>query len=245
MAFVNSYGDAARAESYAKLGFTGTYYLAYRDLPALLEEHAGGRRALDFGCGTGRSTRFLRECGFDTTGLDISEEMVRLARQADPGGDYLVVQGDDFGRLEAGTVDVVLAAFTFDNIPPARKPPLLEGLRRLLTPGGRILVLVSSPEIYTHEWASFSTLPFPGNRTARPGDLVYTVIKGVGDERPVEDFFADDATYRALFVEVGLGVLAECRPLATGEEPFAWVSETTVPPWVIYVLAPGVDSRHS
>ncbi|HEX9106277.1 MAG TPA: class I SAM-dependent methyltransferase, partial [Longimicrobiales bacterium] len=237
MTFLNSYGDAARAEAYARLGFTGTYYLAYRDIPRLLQEHVGGRRALDFGCGTGRSTRFLRDLGFRVTGIDISADMVRQAREIDPAGDYRVVQGDDFGGVETGSVDAILAAFTFDNVPPARKPPLLRGLRALLRPHGRLLVLVSSPEIYTHEWASFSTQPFPGNRSARPGDLVYTVITGVGDDRPVEDFFVDDATYRALFREADLEIAAECRPLATGEEPFEWVTETEIAPWVIYVLA--------
>ena len=236
MTFVNSYGDAERAAAYARLDFTGTYYLAYRDIPRLLEEHVAGRRALDFGCGTGRSTRFLRDLGFQVTGIDISADMVRQAREIDPEGDYRVVQGDDFGGVEPGTVDAILAAFTFDNIPPARKPPLLAGLRALLSPKGRLLVLVSSPEIYTHEWASFSTLPFPGNWHARPGDLVYTVITGIGDDRPVEDFFMDDASYRAVFAAAGLEPVAECRPRATGAEPFEWVSETEVAPWVIYVL---------
>jgi len=243
MTFVNSYGDAERAAAYARLDFTGTYYLAYRDIPLLLQEHAAGRRALDFGCGTGRSTRFMHDLGFQVTGIDISADMVRQAREVDPTGDYRLVQDDDFGGVEAGSVDAILAAFTFDNIPPARKPPLLSGLRRLLRPAGRILVLVSSPEIYTHEWASFSTRPFPGNWHARPGDLVYTVITGIGDDRPIEDFFMDDESYRAAFAAAGLEVAAECHPLATGEEPFEWVTETESAPWVIYVLRAGEVTR--
>ena len=61
--FRNVYEDAGRAEAYSRLEFPGTYFLAYRDLPALLGRHVGGRRALDFGCGAGRSTRFLRRLG--------------------------------------------------------------------------------------------------------------------------------------------------------------------------------------
>ncbi|MBD3299394.1 MAG: hypothetical protein GF341_12105, partial [candidate division Zixibacteria bacterium] len=64
-AFDNVYADDQRAESYAKLEFPGTYYLAYRDIPELLKTHVTGRKALDFGCGTGRSTRFLKALGFD------------------------------------------------------------------------------------------------------------------------------------------------------------------------------------
>ena len=81
MTFRNVYEDDVRAESYAHLGFPGTYFLAYRDVPAVLQRHAQGRRAVDFGCGTGRSTRFLREHGFDVLGVDISPQMIALARQ--------------------------------------------------------------------------------------------------------------------------------------------------------------------
>ena len=65
MGLFNSYEDAKRAETYAKLEFPGTYYLAYRDLPGIIFDHVKGRKALDFGCGTGRSTRFLQKIGFD------------------------------------------------------------------------------------------------------------------------------------------------------------------------------------
>ena len=51
MPFFNVYDDAQRAEAYSKLEFPGTYYLAYRDLPAIIAEHVTGPAALDFGCG--------------------------------------------------------------------------------------------------------------------------------------------------------------------------------------------------
>jgi SAM-dependent methyltransferase len=83
MGFSNSYEDAKRAEAYAKLEFPGTYYLAYRDLPEIIFEHVKGRKAIDFGCGTGRSTKFLQKLGFEV-GVDIAEDMLKKARQIDP-----------------------------------------------------------------------------------------------------------------------------------------------------------------
>lgn len=74
--FLNVYGDAERAKAYADPGFPGTYYLGFRDLPGLVERHVQGTMALDFGCGTGRSTRFLRSLGFDVVGVDISQPML-------------------------------------------------------------------------------------------------------------------------------------------------------------------------
>lgn len=61
MDFHNCYQDVTRADAYATLEFKNTYYLAYRDLPAIFQEHVHGSKAIDFGCGTGRSTRFLRQ----------------------------------------------------------------------------------------------------------------------------------------------------------------------------------------
>jgi len=59
MEFQNVYEDEQRAASYARLEYPGTYYLAYRDLPKIISTHVKGRKAIDFGCGAGRSTRFL------------------------------------------------------------------------------------------------------------------------------------------------------------------------------------------
>jgi hypothetical protein len=47
--------------------------------------------------------------------------------------------------------------------------------------------------------------------------------------------------YLSLFAAAQLDVVDTVRPLGRPEEPYAWISETSVPPWVIYVLAPGAS----
>ena len=234
--FGNVYEDAERAQAYAQLEFPGTYYLAFRDLPELLREHVHGTRALDFGCGTGRSSRFLESLGFTTTGVDISAPMLEEARRRAPQGDYRLVTAHSIGEL-ADRFDLVLAAFTFDNIPTnAAKLGALTALRALLTPRGSVILIVSSPAIYLHEWASFSTRDFPENRCARDGDLVRTIMLDVPDRRPIDDVLCSDRQYRELFAKSGFAVKEMIQPLATGSEPIAWVSETHTAPWSIYVL---------
>ena len=103
--FSNVYEDERRAASYSDLGFPGTYYLAYRDIPEIVERHVGGLRALDFGCGTGRSTRFLRELGFDVIGVDISASMLERARELDSEGDYRLVPDGALPGLELASFD--------------------------------------------------------------------------------------------------------------------------------------------
>lgn len=239
--FSNVYEDKARAEAYAKLEFPATYYLAYRDLPAIIGESVRGTQALDFGCGTGRSTRFLRQLGFDRpVGIDIAANMIAQARERDPQGDYRLVPDGDLGELAPGSYDLVLSVFIFDNIPTmAKKVALFRSLKQLLKAGGRIVSLVSSPEIYVNEWASFSTKDYPENRRARSGDTVRIVMLDVADKRPVEDILWTDEAYRQVYEQAGLAVSRADRPLADRSEPYPWVSETTIAPWVIYVLAPG------
>ncbi len=238
MAFVNVYEDSARAEAYSKLDCGNTYYLAYRDLPEIAGKYVQGRAALDFGCGTGRSSRFLRRLGFEVTGIDISEDMLHKARQTDPGGDYRLVADGDLGPLASG-YDLALSAFTFDNIPADDKLSLFKQLARLLKPQGVLVNLVSSPEIYWHEWASFSTRDYAvDNRKAKSGDTVLIVTTDFEDRRPCADVLCPDDVYKSLYAHAGLEVVETRRPLATGREPYDWISETTIAPWVVWVLRP-------
>lgn len=233
----NSYDDVTRAQAYARLDFPGTYYLAFRDLPDIIAANVTGRRGLDFGCGAGRSAAFLRRLGFEVTGVDISPSMIELARKADPSGRYQLIEDGDFGGLPAGDFDLILAAFAFDNIPDVSgRVRVLSGLRELLRPGGRIIVLGSTAELYTHEWASFTTRQFAGNRTARSGDAVQIVIKDVADQRPVTDYLWSHEDYLRLFSAAELEVLDCRRPLGRQDEPQRWEAELTTAPWVIYVL---------
>ena len=237
MQFFNVYEDVKRAEAYAKLEFPGTYYLAYRDLPGIISEHVKGRNALDFGCGTGRSTRFLQKYGFDTTGVDIAADMIKKAKEMDPDGDYRLIQDGDFSSFKKNAYDLVLSVFTFDNIPVMEnKVKILREMGRLLDSEGRIVNLVSSPEIYTHEWASFSTKDFPGNKQAKSGDIVKIIQTDIEDKRPVEDVICSNEDYLDIFKRAGLELVETYRPLALENEPYQWVNETRIPPWVIYVL---------
>ncbi|MEJ2502625.1 MAG: methyltransferase domain-containing protein [Gemmatimonadota bacterium] len=246
----NTYEDPERAASYATLGYPGTYWLAFRDLPSLIERHVSGRRrALDFGCGAGRSTRFLQGLGFDVVGVDVSRSMLERARARDPEGRYVLV-ADGPGRpddeapggladvVAPGSLSLVLCAYPFDNIPGREKRAgILGSLARLLEPDGRVIVLASSPELYRHEWLSFTTAAFPENRRAGSGDPVRIVMKDVPDARPVPDYLWTDDDYRSMAAAAGLRVLETSRPLGRDDEPFDWVTETAVAPWVIHVMA--------
>ncbi len=207
------------------------------DLPSIITEYVSGKNALDFGCGTGRSTRFLKTLGFTTIGIDISEEMITIARRLDPTGTYHHIRDGDFSRLQKSSFDLILSSFTFDNIPTMEhKIRLFTGLTTLLRPKGTIINLVYSPEIYTHEWASFTTKDFPDNAKAKTGDVVRIITIDIPDQRPCKDIFITEEDYATVYDKAHLTIIKKYKPLATGKEPYHWVNETQIAPWTIYVL---------
>jgi ubiquinone/menaquinone biosynthesis C-methylase UbiE len=236
MGFSNSYEDETRAKAYATLEFHNDYYLAFRDLPGILRKYVKGKKALDFGCGTGRSTRFLKKHGFSIIGVDISTEMISIAKTLDPTGEYYVLKDGDCSQFSPESFDLILSTFTFDNIPQEKKVILFSKLTALLNMDGTLVNLVSSPEMYTNEWASFTTKDFPENKHAKTGDIVKIITTEFVDKRPCDDIFCTDEEYKKIYLKVGLQIRLIAKPLAIGTEPYQWVNETIIAPWTIYVL---------
>ena len=237
MLFVNAYEDELCSESYSQIKFPGCYYLAYRDLPELIFKYVKKGKAVDFGCGAGRSTRFLKRIGFDAVGIDISENMIKKAKKLDPSGKYQLINDGDFPPLPQNNFDLVLSVFTFDNIPGEdRRVSLFTGLGNLLNDNGILVSLDSTPEMYVNEWTSFSTIDFPENKNAKSGDRVKIINTEMKDRRPVEDIYYTDADYKKCFDKAGLELMLSHKVFGKETEPFNWINETQIAPWIIYVL---------
>src|SRR5216683_5778127 len=67
-----------------------------------------GLRTLDLGCGEGRVSRDLGARGHTVTGLDASASLLRLARQADPDGCYVLADAS-FLPFAPEAFDLVVA----------------------------------------------------------------------------------------------------------------------------------------
>lgn len=67
------------------------YEKQYALFEGLIRKHEC-RRVLEIGCGSGNLCPFFVEAGYDYTGLDLAEEMLAIAREMYPGGEF--VQGD-------------------------------------------------------------------------------------------------------------------------------------------------------
>jgi SAM-dependent methyltransferase len=130
----------AAADQYAATPSTAAQYFATAFPP--------GRRVLDIGCGSGRDLHALLAAGYDAHGVDASEEMLREA-----AGRYPELKGrlhkdalpaletvPDVGGDGKTGLDGLLCWAVLMHLPEEQLFDVVFNLRRVLKPGGRLLV---------------------------------------------------------------------------------------------------------
>jgi SAM-dependent methyltransferase len=119
---------------------------AYYERPAILAlaGDVTGRRILDAGCGAGPIAAELRDRGATVTGFDSSAGMIEQARRR-LGGDADLRVADLAGPLPYpdGAFDDVVASLVLHYLEDWG--PALAEFRRVLVPGGRVIVAVNHP----------------------------------------------------------------------------------------------------
>ncbi len=105
-----------------------------------------GAKVCDAGCGPcGHTTRYLAQAGLEVIGIDLSPECVALARSANHQLFFLAMAMEAMGFRDA-SFDGILAYYSILYTPKADLPALLGELRRVLKPGGKLLVVVKEGE---------------------------------------------------------------------------------------------------
>jgi ubiquinone/menaquinone biosynthesis C-methylase UbiE len=136
------------AEAYSREN-ESSLFNAYYERPEMLRlaGDVSGRRILDAGCGSGPLSEALRDRGAVVTGFDASAAMVGLARQR-LGEDADVRVADLAAPLPFGEAqfDVVVASLVLHYLEDWSGP--LAELRRVLKPGGRLMLSVNHPGAY-------------------------------------------------------------------------------------------------
>jgi len=110
------------------------------------------RRALDVGCGAGRWCRLLVEHGYDTTGVDLQEELVRRNREAMPNAKFVCAPLQDFSS--DASFDLITTVTVVQHNPPADQDRMIAHMRRLLRTGGQVLALENIADQDVHVFAN-------------------------------------------------------------------------------------------
>jgi ubiquinone/menaquinone biosynthesis C-methylase UbiE len=136
------------AEAYAAQNESGLFNAYYaRPEELRLAGDVAGRRVLDAGCGSGPLSEALRAQGADVVGFDVSAAMVDLARKR-LGEDADLRVADLAAPLPFADAefDDVVASLVLHYLEDWSGP--LAELRRVLKPGGRLIVTVNHPAAY-------------------------------------------------------------------------------------------------
>lgn len=95
-------------------------------------------RALDVGCGSGgRIITKLFDAGLSVTGIDVSEEQLKYARNRHPGLDFILADICEWQPLKQ--YDVVIAWDSIFHVPYSEQRGVVEKLCNALASGGVIL----------------------------------------------------------------------------------------------------------
>jgi SAM-dependent methyltransferase len=123
----------------------------------LLDKFAGLVKGLgpvcDLGCGSGQIARYLKDRGVPAFGLDLSGKMVEKARQLSPDIDF--IQGDMTALdAEDDSWGGIAAFYAIIHIPHEKVADTLRELRRVLVPGGWLLLSfhIGDQTIHLDEW---------------------------------------------------------------------------------------------
>lgn len=103
-----------------------------------------GDRLLDVGCGGGLLLRDALASGATVTGLDHSEEMVRLARERAPQADVVLGRAEHLPFADESFTAIAMSIVFFFLPDPIK---VLRECRRVLAPSGRLAVYTTSPAL--------------------------------------------------------------------------------------------------
>lgn len=225
--------SAAKASHYAKTHDSTHRYLAYRDIPAILDKHPRGRKALDYGTGTGYSANFLYKLGLDVTGVDISKEMLDQAQHNYPTIPFYLMENKSI-PLEP-VYDLVFSSFVLFEIGNEKDviDYLLEA-KRMMKKEGLFIAVTGSQELHSpsKKWVNFRT-DFAENSHLRSGNLVKLHL--IDSDIEFTDYYWTEADYRRFFHNAGLELIEVHYPLGNRSEGYPWKDEILFSPFVILV----------
>jgi len=200
---------AAFAERYDAVAPTKPYNALYeRPATLALLGEVAGLRVLDAGCGSGICSEILARRGATVHGVDVTPEMLALARRRCAGLPVELTLGDlakPLHWLADQSFDRVLCALALDYVAPL--DPVFAELHRVTRPGGALVFSMGHP---MGDWMDEGT---HGDRSYHETNRFGMYWGGFGEPRPYVE------SYR--------------RPLAAILNPLAaagWTLERIVEP---------------
>lgn len=115
-----------------------------KELIASFSKKIKGKMVLDLGCGPGHESYIFAELGFDVTGLDFSNEMIRRAKNLKDSKNKPTFVVGDMTRLKSyfneNQFDAIWASASLLHIRPSDIQATLEGMTSIAKNGSKIFI---------------------------------------------------------------------------------------------------------
>lgn len=240
------------SELYAKKSIKGTVYLGFRDVALLLSQslerfRTKPLRLLDYGCGAGFSTRYLKSlqnlfsAKLEVEGVDVSEDMLKVARQMDHSGFYHKIDNHRI-PFENDSYHGIFSSFVlYEFSTKELMQKGLEEVKRVLIKDGVFIAVVGSAEAYNpaYEWVSLKT-HFAQNQNLKSGDLARVDLPLKEGTLTFQNYYWTEQDYCDVFKKAGLTLLNTYYPKGLEIEDqvlaWKWKSEKIASPYYLFVL---------
>ncbi len=138
-----------------------------------------GATVVELGCGGGTAETQLLAGRFRLTGVDLSAEQLRRARDRVPGGAVFLHADFTELELEPGSVDAVAAYYSFNHVPRDLLPSLFDRIHSWLRKGGLLLTTLGTSD--TEGWTG-DFLGAPSYFSSFPPDINTRLVVEAGFE---------------------------------------------------------------
>ncbi|MDP4000424.1 MAG: class I SAM-dependent methyltransferase [bacterium] len=112
-----------------------------------------GGKVLDAGCGPGVDSAYMSAEGFRVIGVELSPQMLELAREKSPDAEFQLTDIREIG-FDGETFDGVLASYSLIHLPKKDVPGIIGNFFRILKSGGAVCIGIQegkSAEVFLPE----------------------------------------------------------------------------------------------
>jgi SAM-dependent methyltransferase len=155
------------------------YLRASLALFAELVHGAGGGPVADVGCGPGYVTGFLHDAGVDAFGIDLSSEMIAIARRDYPDRRFEVGTMTDLDLADDSVVGLV-AFWSVIHVPDHAVPNVFEQFGRVLRPQGLLLAGFHVGDETLHTSEGYTGRPINVDSHRRPPSRITGWLRDAG-----------------------------------------------------------------
>jgi len=224
------------AKKYSELKLEGNYYLSFRDIPDLLNNYKNnGNKVLDYGCGTGRSSRFLKSLGYEVIGADINYSMLKEAKKINPNGNYQFIESAKL-PYDDESFDIVFSSYVFLEVKTFDEMiEILSEMKRVLKKDGFIIFVTSIVTNIKDKWVSFDYDFEENNKLLDKCERLKLLIKD--KDIVLYDYNWTNEEYKEAIDKANLNLLRVYTPMGNDKDNIDWKDEEIKPYSYIYICS--------